>query len=772
MIINWIRKIGSLSWITMVMWLLGITLCYGSFVRADLLYQEDLVTRTKEINSENSNLARSLAQNVNRTFTQADGILLFMKTAIEANGIVDPVHLKLLNTFRTKGVIDQIAVADAHGNLLFSAALWPLNDSVNISDRQHFKAHIEIDTGQVYISSPHIAQSTGVSSTFISRRLNDANGNFAGIVSIGLSQGYFHEELRQLDMDPDKSILLMRTEGGFLVRVPPLQSADQESYFANHPALSYINRGQVSGIFEAPGIEQVPRIGAFQVLPDYPVSIAVAIPKEVVFRDILSRYKNYRIGAALFSSLLLLALSLLSWLGRKQYKTYLALQASDLERKTQEKAIWRMAYCDSLTGLSNRAFLMEHLDEELEKSKKNGGGGAILFIDVDDLKAVNDTFGHSSGDKIIITVGNQIVAAAGERAIVARIGGDEFIVVLTGESGRDKIAEVASSMTKLLNRNYDIGDVSTHISASIGIALYPMDGGTAGDFLRKADLALYTAKDGGKNTWRFYEASMGKAAYDKMMLKSDLRKAIDRGELSLHYQPIVEMCSHRIIGFEALLRWTSLEHGSVPPSLFIPLAEENDTIQQIGKWVLKEACSFADRMTRMGKGDIYVAVNVSARQIATDDFVSLVCDVIYSTGIQTNQLELEITESLLMTSMQDSIRKLDELRAIGVRLSLDDFGTGYSSLTRLRLLPVSKIKIHKSFIDQILTDEMQLQYIQSIVKMGQILGLSVVAEGVETSAQMEKLVQCQCEYIQGYFFSRPVSEKDAILLIGKSPLVA
>ena len=242
---------------------------------------------------------------------------------------------------------------------------------------------------------------------------------------------------------------------------------------------------------------------------------------------------------------------------------------------------------------------------------------------------------------------------------------------------------------------------------------------------------------------------------------------MEREELSLQYQPIVETCSQEIIGFEALLRWTSPIHGCVPPSIFIPLAEENEVIQKIGKWVLEEACSFARRMAKMGKDNICVAVNASPRQIAQVDFVSLVRHAIHNAGIQSNQLEIEITETVLITSEQESIRNLEELRDMGVRLSLDDFGTGYSSLTRLRFLPVSKLKIDKSFIDQILTDETQLQYIQCIVNMGQILGLAVVAEGVETSMQLEKLAQCQCEYIQGYLFSRPVGENDAMLLLDK-----
>jgi len=356
--------------------------------------------------------------------------------------------------------------------------------------------------------------------------------------------------------------------------------------------------------------------------------------------------------------------------------------------------------------------------------------------------------------------------------MVARIGGDEFIVLLPGARSRDKVAEVAGRMAVLLNRNYDIGDSSVHMSASIGVALYPADGETADDIYKKADLALYAAKKGGKHTWRFYEAGMQKAAYEKMLIKRDLHKAIERGELSLHYQPVVETRSHRIVGFEALLRWTSPEHGSVPPSQFIPLAEESDTIQKIGKWVLKEACFFARRLSESGRGDLRVAVNVSPRQLAMDDFVATVRAAIDRTGIQPKQLEIEITENVLIISIEDSRSKLEELRAIGVSISLDDFGTGYSSLTRLRLLPVSTIKIDKSFIDQILSEDAQLPYVRAIVDMAKILGLAVVAEGVETKEQLDRLTHCRCDYFQGYFFSRPVPEQEAVLLLERDIAVS
>ena len=425
----------------------------------------------------------------------------------------------------------------------------------------------------------------------------------------------------------------------------------------------------------------------------------------------------------------------------------------------------RMAYYDSLTGLPNRAYLQEHLGYELEKARRGEATGAVLFIDMDDFKVVNDTLGHSCGDSVIVKAGANILAAVGEHSVVARIGGDEFIVLFSGESDREKVAFIADDLVKLLSRDYEIAGSRIHLSASIGIALYPSDADTAEDIFKNADLALYAAKGSGKNTWRFYKDNLQTVAYDNMMLKRGLREAIEREELSLYYQPLVDTCSGCVVSFEALLRWTNPAYGVVPPSRFIPLAEESDTIQKIGKWVIEEACRFARKLAELGQGNIRVSVNVSPRQLVADDFVAVVCKAIETASIEPGQMEIEITENVLIDSLEASINKLRELRAVGVGLLLDDFGTGYSSLTYLRHLPVGILKIDKSFIDLIASDAAQLQFISSIVNMAHVLHLTVVAEGVESEEQVNALKKCRCDYIQGYFYSRPVPEKNAILYI-------
>ncbi|MCX7781559.1 MAG: EAL domain-containing protein [Negativicutes bacterium] len=435
------------------------------------------------------------------------------------------------------------------------------------------------------------------------------------------------------------------------------------------------------------------------------------------------------------------------------------------ERKVQEQAIRRMAYYDSLTGLPNRLLLQESLENELAQAQRGEAEGTVLFIDIDDLKIVNDTFGHSHGDRVITRAGAYLLAAAGENDLVARIGGDEFMLMLRGITEVAQISRIAANILQALNRDYEIEDVRINISASIGIARYPLDGMTVDDIFKKADIAMYAAKGRGKNTWHFYNPSLQTAVNDNMMVRQGLRQAIARQELSLNFQPIVDAASGRVVCFEALLRWTSPEYGKVSPARFIPLAEESGAIHTIGKWVMHEACRFARKLAASGKNDIYVAVNVSPRQIAAEDFLLYVREAIEQAAIHPRQLAIEITENALIASLTDGSRKLTALREMGVRLALDDFGTGYSSLTYLRSLPVETLKIDKSFIEKIAADATQIQYTRFIVDMAHMLKLAVVAEGVETPEQRQKLLACRCDFMQGYLFSRPLPEREALLLV-------
>jgi len=434
----------------------------------------------------------------------------------------------------------------------------------------------------------------------------------------------------------------------------------------------------------------------------------------------------------------------------------------EAERKRQEQTIQHMAYFDSLTGLANRHSLNEWLENEMEGARSGKSIGSILFIDLDDLKMINDTYGHSYGDKIIYTAGTRIRDRAGENAFVSRIGGDEFVVILPGMYDRENVRKLVQQISKSIGKEQEIFGGQFHMTASIGIAFYPDDGDNAEELLKNVDNAMYAAKKESKDCWRFYTGQMQIDAYETMRLTGSLRYALERNELSLVYQPQISAIDRKLIGFEVLLRWNSPEYGNVPPMQFIPLAEQSGLINRIGMWVLSESCQFARRLSAQGGADIRVAVNISSKQIVVDDFIASVCNAVNAAGIDPQQLELEITESVLIQSMDDAIGKLVHLRKFGVKLSLDDFGTGFSSLTYLRQLPVETVKIDKSFIDMITTDVQGAKIIASVINMAHAINMKVVAEGVETKAQLEYLLDKDCDIIQGYIFSCPILEAEAM----------
>jgi len=461
----------------------------------------------------------------------------------------------------------------------------------------------------------------------------------------------------------------------------------------------------------------------------------------------------------------------------------LALQAAELrenlhqellQRKQLHDKISRIAFQDALTGLPNRVSLMSRLEEETNLIATNQQIGALFFIDLDDLKSVNDNFGHSTGDDIIIAAGQKIVeATANDNVFIARLGGDEFIVLLPKYNNVHELIHIADGLLHHLCQGYSIAETTLHLSASIGIASYPHDGTTVEELLKKADNAMYAAKAAGRNCWRFFDPVMLREAQEKSLLTNSLRYALERNELSLVYQPQISIIDGSVTGFEALLRWNSSEHGTVSPGRFIPLAEQSQLIIPIGEWVLEQACQFIKKLSLLGYPTLRVAVNLSPKQLADEHLITIVKRLLHTSQIIPRQLELEITETALLLSLDESCAKLHKLKELGVGLALDDFGTGYSSLTHLRLFPVETLKIDKSFIDNIPGEDTIL--VQSLINFAQNLHMNVVAEGVERQEQLDYLRTCGCNLVQGYLLSRPLPEKDALQFLdtttGKNKVV-
>lgn len=432
-------------------------------------------------------------------------------------------------------------------------------------------------------------------------------------------------------------------------------------------------------------------------------------------------------------------------------------------RKIQEEKIKTLAYFDKVTGLPNRVNFYEWLGNKL--NQESCGMGAVFFIDLDNFKMVNDTFGHLLGDKLLKEIGEKLTYLPIKDKLVARLGGDEFIMVVNYLTGLEEVTTYAKNILNVFKNSLFLEGNELVISASIGIALYPNDGKTIDDLLKKADSAMYKAKKLGKSNFALFDEAIEEELYMKMILSSKLRTAIERGELTLFYQPQLNIVNNKIYGFEALARWFTPEYGYIPPLKFIVLAEENGQIAAIGEWVLRQTCSFAVKINQGRQEKLVVAANISAVQLMQKDFVDIVQRILEETGLDPNLLGLEITETILMESFDSNAQKLQILKSMGIKVSLDDFGTGYSSLNYLRELPINTLKIDKSFIDDIMENEKVKCLTESIIEMAHNMGFDVVAEGVETEEQLNFLSLCKCDLVQGYLISKPVPEQEAIKIM-------
>ena len=428
-----------------------------------------------------------------------------------------------------------------------------------------------------------------------------------------------------------------------------------------------------------------------------------------------------------------------------------------------------VAYHDSLTGLPNRQMFMDYLNRATAEARRNLQGVAVLFLDLDNFKRINDTLGHQAGDMLLKAFSNRLAKHLRETDIVshtspeeasrvvARLAGDEFIILLPGTSRPGEAQQIASRILKSLLEPFVISLQELYISASIGIAMYPEDGETASELLRNADIAMYHAKKIGRNNVQYYSRKMNEESAQKLKIEGKLRHALENNALELHYQPQVNLVTGQISGVEALLRWEDPELGKVPPDVFIPIAEEYGLIVDISEWVINEACRQAQDWTRVFSLPITMSINVSAVHFNNQNLEAVIASALKATGLNPRHLELELTETSILHDLNQAIETLESFKDMGLQLALDDFGTGYSSLSYLMKLPFDRLKIDQSFIRNLKTETKGMAIVSAIISMSHSLGMSVIAEGVEQEEHMQALLQMHCDHIQGYHISRPLT---------------
>lgn len=444
---------------------------------------------------------------------------------------------------------------------------------------------------------------------------------------------------------------------------------------------------------------------------------------------------------------------------------YVAISADISDVKQKQERLEYLAHYDQLTGLPNRRLFNDRLQQAIRQASRSQQQVAIIVIDLDRFKEVNDTLGHSAGDSLLVKVAALLNSNIRNSDTVCRMGGDEFIIMMPAVGGADNVIDIVQKLLSAFAQPFWLNDEAVYITPSIGISMYPYDSKTQETLIKNADTAMYHAKREGRNNFQFYQESMYNDVLERLTLKNRLHQALERGEFQLFYQIKVDTVSEEIVGAEALIRWLHPEDGFISPGRFIPLAEESDLILPIGQWVIREACTQSMMLQKIGLAPIVISVNLSARQLHQQDMPEIIGAILQETGLPAKYLSVEITESMLMQDVEDTLKTLAAIKQMGLSIAIDDFGTGYSSLNYLKRFPIDTLKVDRSFIKDLTKDDDDKTVVVSIIGLAHNMKLEVVAEGVESKEELEFLKAHACDTIQGYYFSKPLPWHDFAALL-------
>jgi diguanylate cyclase (GGDEF)-like protein len=724
----------------------GIFLKYGQDSRGDL----------KDAERTSQSFSMVFEESVLRSIDELDNMLFYLRRNIEARKGTTDYNEILHSTDIPGDIVVQVSIIDAQGIMRASTAGPQPAPPVDLSDREHFRAQLESNEDRLFISKPLIGRVSGKWSVQLSRRFLNADGTFGGVIVVSLDPEHFTKFYRKVDLASSGSISLIGDDG--VIRSAGGQSGNVRmgQDIRGTEAFDRMQSG-VNSVLEEPDTSTGQlRLVALRKVRGQPLWVSVSLDKNEVLASSLADLRNGCIALALLTLVLLAAMELI-------FRT-----EAGARQKSEQLA--RLASEDSLTGLLNRrgfrtALVDIQSQDRAQTETPNQVGYAVLFLDLDRFKIINDTLGHRIGDLLLQETAKRLRLALRSTDVLARLGGDEFAVIARYVKTRAALDELANSLIKAIREPFELSGYRVRTTISIGIAVSPTDGEDADELVVAADLALYAAKERSRDGHQFYETSMTRELADRRQIEIDLREAIEHNELELYYQPIVNLADSNITGFEALLRWNHRIKGFVPPSDFVPVAEDTGMMPGLGEWALVEACSKIAKLP----GDMTLAVNLSPVQFSAPDLVDIVQRALIMSGLAANRLELEITERLLLENNDQTLSMLRRLRQLGVRIALDDFGTGYSALSYLRKFPLDKLKIDRSFVTDIATRSDQVAIIQAVLSIARALGMSVTAEGVETAIQRDFLKALGCDNAQGYLFSRPVPFGDIVEMVAGRP---
>ena len=758
---------------------------------SDLLQQEDRL----------KNLSLILAEQANRSFEAVDLVISSVAGAVAPEGVNNrasfeqkmaghDVHLLFREKMTGLPVIDAVTVINGDGKVINTSRPWPV-PAVDVSDRDYFRAMKEDPSVKTYIGQPVQNRVTGSWVILMARRVTAANGEFLGIILGAIRLRYFDDFYRAISLREGSSVAIIRLDGLTLVRFPRSDTVGQRFFGADH-----LLRGGVSATTREPSpIDGLMRLKAAHLVANYPVLTIATITEAAAlanWRDIAALMSLASLGCAI--SIVIAAVAF----GRhwKQQAT-LADSEAELHRQEDRAAamgtavslaeataveMTRTAEHDFLTGLPNRMLLNDRIGQAIALARRNRKSVAVLFLDLDGFKHINDSLGHGVGDKLLQSVAVRLTACVRGSDTVSRQGGDEFVVLLSEVAEPEdaaiaasrivqavtaphsvdhhelhvQVATAAGRMLQAVAQPYSIDRHDLHVTASIGISVYPDDGLDAETLIKNADTAMYQAKENGRQNYRFFEPVMNVRAVERQSIEEGLRRALQRREFMLHYQPVVDLATGAITGAEALIRWMHPTRGLVPPLQFIPVAEECGLIVPIGAWMLREACWQARAWANAGLPAISMAVNISAIELRNESFLENLFAILSETGLQPTSLIVEVTEGVLMKNPEAKAAVLRALRESGVQVALDDFGTGYSSLGYLRKFPLDTLKIDQSFVRQIGIFGEKAAIVIAVIAMARSMNIRIIAEGVETLEELEFLRSHHCDAAQGYYFSRAV----------------